>query len=152
MSDLERAIALATAAHAGQIDKAGAPYILHPLRLMLRVQTDAERLAAMLHDVVEDTPFTLDDLRRFGFGADVVDAVQALTKRPDEKGTDDGYFRFVERAARHPVARAVKLADLEDNMDLSRIADPTEKDHERIERYRRAVEIIRSTQPPTPPA
>jgi (p)ppGpp synthase/HD superfamily hydrolase len=147
MSNIERAIAFATAAHAGQVDKAGAPYILHPIRVMLRVHTDEERIVAMLHDVVEDSPFTIEDLRRLGFADVVIDAVEALTKGPDEHGTDEGYFRFVERAARHPVARSVKLADLEDNMDLSRIAKVTAKDHERIQRYRRAVEIIRSVNP-----
>lgn len=144
MSTLERAIALATAAHTGQTDKAGAPYILHPLRLMLRMRSDPERIAAVLHDVVEDTPFTLDDLRRLGFSGDVLDAVQALTKRPDEEGTDEGYFRFVVRAAGHPVARAVKIADIEDNMDLSRIAAPTDRDRQRIARYRKALSLIQS--------
>lgn len=152
MSSLERAIALASAAHAGQVDKAGDPYILHPLRIMLRMRTDEERIAAVLHDVVEDTPITLEDLRRLAFAADVLDAVQALTKRPDEEGTDEGYFRFVERAARHPVARSVKRADVEDNMDLSRIATPTDKDRARIERYRHALEIISAAETRRSPA
>ena len=141
MTDLERAIILATRAHAGQIDKAGAPYILRPLRAMLRVNGDARRIAAVLHDVVEDTAVTLGELRERGFSDDVVAAVEALTKRPDEEG-DAGYFRFVERAARNDVARAVKLADIEDNLDLSRIAEPGEKDRRRLVMYRRARKLL----------
>jgi (p)ppGpp synthase/HD superfamily hydrolase len=152
MSDLERAIALATAAHAGKGDKAGAPYILHPLRLMLRMTTNEERIAAVLHDEVEDTPFSLDELLRLGFGAAVVEAVEARTKRPDEHGTDEGYLRFVQRAGRHPVGRAVKVADIQDNMDLSRIPEPKAQDHARIARYRRALDLIRSMQAISAPA
>ncbi len=139
MSTLERAIALAAVAHAGAKDKAGAPYILHPLRVMSRVQGEAQQMAAILHDVVEDTPITLEQLRELGFPADVVDAVGALTKRRDEK---EDYFAFVERAGRHQVARSVKLADIEDNMDLSRIVAPTKKDHARVARYRRARKLL----------
>ena len=142
MATLEDAIALAALAHHGQKDKAGAPYILHPLRLMLRMGSDVERMAAVLHDVVEDTPYTLDALRRLGFPPEVVEAVEALTRREDE---GESYEEFVLRAGRNPIARRVKLADLEDNMDLTRIADPQEKDHQRLERYRRALAVL---QPP----
>ena len=115
MADLEEAIGIAVQAHRGQKDRAGAPYILHPLRMMFRVQTDAERMAAVLHDVVEDTDWTLDALRERGFPDEVVDAVDHLTRREGES-----YDEFVTRAAAHPVARRVKLADLEDNMDVRR--------------------------------
>jgi (p)ppGpp synthase/HD superfamily hydrolase len=134
MADLEEAIRIAVEAHRGQRDRAGAPYILHPLRVMLRVHTDAERMAAVLHDVVEDTPWTLDDLRARGFPPEVLDAVDALTRRPDEP-----YEALVERAAAHPVARRVKLADLEDNLDLRRLDRVTAADVERIDRYLRAL-------------
>jgi (p)ppGpp synthase/HD superfamily hydrolase len=133
MADLEEAIRIAVEAHRGQRDRAGAPYILHPLRMMLRVQTDAERMAAVLHDVVEDTAWTLDDLRARGFPAEVLEAVDALTRRPGE-----AYDAFVERAAAHPVARRVKLADLEDNLDLRRLDHVGPDDLERIDRYLRA--------------
>jgi (p)ppGpp synthase/HD superfamily hydrolase len=136
---LERAIAIAAAAHEGQVDKAGAPYILHPLRMMLAVTTPEARMAAVLHDVVEDGDVTLEQLRAEGFPAAVVEAVDALTKREHE---EDDYEAFIRRAALNPIAREVKLADLRDNADLSRIADPTEKDRARIEKYLRAIEYL----------
>ena len=136
---LERAIAIAAAAHEGQVDKAGAPYILHPLRMMLAVATPAARMVAVLHDVVEDTSVTLEQLREEGFPDSVVEAVDALTKRDSEN-----YEAFIRRVAPIPIAREVKLADLRDNADLSRIADPTEKDRARIEKYRGAIEYLQS--------
>ena len=137
MSTLNRAIVIAAEAHAEQVDKAGEAYILHPLRLMLQVTTEEERMAAVLHDVVEDSPWTLDELRAQGFPEAVVRAVDHLTRREGET-----YLDFVERAGGDPVARVVKRADLEDNMDLSRIAEPTERDRQRIERYRKALEML----------
>lgn len=127
MSTLERAIEIAARTHAGQVDKAGQPYILHPLRLMLAVTTQHERMTAVLHDVVEDTPITLDDLKSEGFPTEVLEAVHALTKT-------DGESRIAaaKRAAGNTIARTVKLADVTDNMDISRIPQPTEKDHARI--------------------
>lgn len=141
---LERAIAIALAAHSGQTDKAGTPYILHPLRVMLRQRTDAARIAAVLHDVVEDGDgWTLDRLREEGFSEPVLAAVEAVTKRADEAGDDpEVYLAFVARAAAHPIGRRVKRADLEDNCDLSRIPHPTERDLQRIEKYRRALDLL----------
>ena len=133
MADIEEAIRIAVEAHRGKKDRAGAPYVLHPLRLLFRVRTDAERMAAVLHDVVEDTAWTLDDLRAVGFADEVVDAVDALTRRKGES-----YEAFVDRAAAHPVARRVKLADIEDNLDLRRIGHVEGRDLERIDRYLRA--------------
>ena len=130
MSTIERAIALAATAHAGQVDKAGQPYILHPLRVMLRVSTEDQRIAAMLHDVVEDTPVTFEELEAQGFSESVVEAVRALTKLPGE-----GRMTAAERAAANPIALAVKLADNAENMDLSRIAKPSEKDFARLKEY-----------------
>ncbi|HEV2147954.1 MAG TPA: HD domain-containing protein [Longimicrobiaceae bacterium] len=132
-ASLEDAIALAVEAHRGQKDRAGAPYILHPLRMMFRVETDAEKIVAVLHDVVEDTDWTLDDLRAEGFPEDVVTAVDHLTRREGED-----YDEFVRRAAAHPVARRVKIADLEDNMDVRRTGTVTDDDTERLTRYHRA--------------
>jgi (p)ppGpp synthase/HD superfamily hydrolase len=137
MSTLERAIAIALEAHAGQRDKAGDPYILHPLRVMLGVTTSDERVVAVLHDVVEDSTWTLDDLREEGFIEEIVQAVDALSHREGES-----YDDFVRRSGACPLARRVKFADLEDNMNLSRICGPTEGDHTRVERYRRALSIL----------
>ena len=141
MATLERAIELAAKAHAGQLDKAGQPYILHPLRLMLSVRTPHERMAAVLHDIVEDTPTTFDDLAAEGFPAEVVAAVRALTKTGGEKR-----IAAAHRAAADPIARAVKLADVADNMDLSRIAAPTEKDYARLEEYKQVRAILLAAQ------
>jgi hypothetical protein len=137
MATLERAIAIAAKAHAGQVDKAGQPYVLHPLRMMLAVTTPEARMAAVLHDVVEDTTFTLDDLRAEGFPASVLEAVEALTKREGED-----YEAFIRRVAPNPIAREVKLADLRDNSDLSRISEPTVRDRERIKKYSRAIAYL----------
>lgn len=131
MATLERAIALAAAAHAGQQDKAGQPYIFHPLRVMLRVDSDHERMAAVLHDIVEDTSVTLDQLVAEGFPSSVVEAVEALTKR-----TGESRMAAAGRDAIHPIARTVKLADNAENMDLSRIPHPTERGLARMEEYR----------------
>lgn len=137
MATLERAIEIAAKAHAGQVDKAGQPYVLHPLRMMLAVTTAEARMAAVLHDVVEDTAVTLEELRDEGFPAAVISAVEALTKRDGED-----YETFIRRVAPNPIAREVKLADLRDNSDLSRIAEPTERDRERIRKYRRAIAYL----------
>lgn len=131
MSTLERAIAIAATAHAGQVDKAGQPYILHPLRVMLALSGEAERIAAVLHDVIEDTSVGLAELEAEGFAPPVLAALEALTKRPGESRLE-----AAARAARHPLALAVKLADNAENMDLSRIAAPSAKDHARIEEYK----------------
>jgi len=139
MATLERAIALAAQAHEGQVDKAGAPYILHPLRMMLSVDTPEARVAAVLHDVVEDTPVSLEELRAEGFSEAVIGAVEALTKRPEE---EDDYDAFIRRVALNPLARQVKLADLRDNCDASRIAQPSQKDWRRIEKYKRAIQYL----------
>jgi GTP diphosphokinase / guanosine-3',5'-bis(diphosphate) 3'-diphosphatase len=132
MSTLERAIAIAAEAHAGQTDKAGERYILHPLRVMLAMETDVERIVAVLHDVVEDSDFTLQDLRAEGFAEEAVAAIDALTKREGEPKLD-----AAARAKRNPLALRVKLADNADNQDMIRIAHPTEADFARIEEYRR---------------
>lgn len=133
---LERAIEIATRAHAGQVDKAGAPYILHPLRVMLRCTGLEAQLVGVLHDVVEDTSVGLDKLRFEGFSEEVLDAVDSVTNR---KGED--YFDFVRRAAKNPLGRQVKRADLEDNMDATRLTEMTAKDEER-ERYRKAMGLL----------
>jgi len=138
VSTLERAIGIAARAHAGQTDKAGAPYILHPLRVMLRLSTIDEQIVGVLHDVIEDSGVAFEDLRLAGFGDTVVDAIGSVTRRDGET-----YDEFVMRAASNPIGHAVKLADLEDNCDLTRIAAPTDRDYARVEKYRRAIGTIR---------
>ena len=133
MATLEDAIQLAVQAHRGQKDKAGAPYILHPLRVMLRMRSDVGRMVAVLHDVLEDTQHTLLDLQQAGYPQRVLEALDCLTRRENET-----YEEFIERVKANPLARKVKIADLEDNMDIRRISDPQEKDMERLKKYRRA--------------
>lgn len=130
MPTLDKAIQIAVSAHAGQVDKAGQPYILHPLRVMCSVETPHERLVAVLHDVIEDTSVTIDDLANEGFPAEVLDAVQALTKLSGESRLD-----AARRAVRNTIARKVKLADVVDNMDMNRIPNPTAKDRARLREY-----------------
>lgn len=139
LSTIERAISIAAEAHPGQKDKAGAPYIFHPLRMMLSLSTPDEQIVAVLHDVVEDRgdAWTFDRLHAEGFSEAVLAGVDALTKRQGED-----YEEFVRRAASNPLGRRVKLADLRDNCDLSRIATPTDRDQERIAKYRRAIKLI----------
>lgn len=137
MSTLERAIAIAADAHAGQIDKAGQPYLLHPLRLMFAVETMSERIAAVLHDVVEDTSVTFEELEREGFAEEIIAAIRALTKADGEARID-----AAKRAAEDPIAKKVKLADVADNMDMSRIPNPTERDYARLKEYERVHEIL----------
>ena len=137
MSTLERAIEIASSAHAGQVDKAGQPYIFHPIRVMNRVETEHEKMAAVLHDVVEDTPITLANLAHEGFPAAVLQAIDALTKREGETRLEAAL-----RAAADPIARAVKLADNAENMDLSGIASPTEKDYARLREYEQVRAIL----------
>jgi len=139
MATLERAIAIATEAHAGQVDKAGQPYILHPIRVMLRMNSSTEMMAAVLHDVVEDSSVTLEFLRAEGFPPEVLSAVDALTKRRGESRIDAAH-----RAKQDPIARGVKLADNAENMDLSRIAKPTERDYARLEEYKVVRSILLS--------
>lgn len=137
MSTLEQAIILATQQHSGQLDKGGQPYILHPLRVMLNVQSIDEKIVAVLHDVLEDTHITADDLLKLGFSSHIVDAIIALTKYPNETRLDAAH-----RARLNPIARRVKIADVTDNMDLTRIVNPTEKDHLRMQQYVQVLKLL----------
>ena len=137
MATVEDAVSIAARAHRGQKDKAGAPYLLHPLRMMLRMDTEAAMMAAVLHDVVEDTDWTLERLREAGFSEEVLEAVDCLTHREGES-----YQEFVERVRTNPIARQVKIADLEDNMNVRRINQLGPKELERMEKYHRAWRVL----------
>lgn len=134
---LEDAIALAAFAHRGQgyptSDLRREPFILHPLRVLLRLTLDEERMVAMLHDVVEDTGTTLGDLRRLGYPDAVIEAVGRLTRRQGES-----YEDYIGRVASHPLARRVKLAGLADNLTSNRGVDSIAEERARIERYTEA--------------
>lgn len=139
MSTLERAIEIAARAHAGQTDKGGHPYILHPLRLMFTLKDRNEQMVAVLHDVIEDTSVTLEELSSEGFSQDILDAVIALTKKEGESR-----ISAAKRAAENAIARVVKLADVRDNMDLSRISELTDKDRIRIKEYEEVRALLAS--------
>ena len=136
---VEDAISIAAQAHKGQKDKAGAPYLLHPLRMMMRMNSETAMMAAVLHDVVEDTDWTLGRLHEAGFSVEVIKAVDCLTHREGES-----YEQFVERVRTNPIARQVKIADLEDNMNIRRIGQLGAKDLERLEKYHRAWCVLTS--------
>lgn len=135
--NLEKAILIAATAHQGQTDKAGTPYILHPLRVMFNCNTEEEQICAVLHDVIEDTTITLENLRAEGFKEEIITALNALTKRKNEN-----YDDYIDRILQNKLACHVKLADLSDNMNLSRISHPTEEDYQRVEKYSIAADRI----------
>lgn len=132
--DLDRATEIAVQAHRGQKDRAGAPYILHPLRVMLAAREGDERVVAVLHDVVEDSDWTIERLKAEGLTEVQAAALDAVTRREGED-----YFDFVDRAGRDPLGRAVKILDLRDNSLKTRLAEPGEEDHARFEKYRMAL-------------
>jgi (p)ppGpp synthase/HD superfamily hydrolase len=142
--NLERAIAISTEAHKGQHDKAGAPYILHPLRIMHSLDTTLERIVGVLHDVVEDGPgWSFQRLEAEGFASDVIDALRLVTKRPEDEGKDEEtYLRFVRRTLSNPVARRVKMADIRDNLDITRLPELSARDMERLNKYLSAYRLL----------
>ena len=133
-----KAMVLAYEAHQGQYDKSGLPYVFHPFHLAEQMDTEEAVTAALLHDVAEDTDYTLEDLRSMGFPDAVTDALALLTHDPSVP-----YLEYVERLKSNPIARSVKLADLTHNSDLSRLPAITEKDLERVEKYRKAMNLLK---------
>lgn len=127
---IEKAIEIAAQAHSGQVDRGGKPYILHSLRVMAAVNSVDEKIAAVLHDVVEDTDVTLEILRQEGFSDTVLAAIDALTKKRGESKMDAAI-----RASKNPIALAVKLADNNDNMDMRRLGTLSSKDCDRFNEY-----------------
>lgn len=138
MATLEKAIEIAVNAHRGQTDKAGRPYILHPLHLMQQFEELDTMMVAVLHDSVEDSDLTLDDLTVAGFSSDVVGAIDALTHRAGES-----YDQYLQRVQSHPLATRVKLADLQHNMDIRRMSEMHERDLERLAKYHKAWRTLR---------
>jgi (p)ppGpp synthase/HD superfamily hydrolase len=135
---LEQAIALAVEQHRGQVDKAGQPYILHPLRVMAAVSGETAQIVAVLHDVVEDCNITFADLRARGFTEEIIVALDGVTRRDNET-----YDEFITRSGQNPFSRQVKLADLQDNMDIRRLPiELTDKDISRLQRYRYAWAML----------
>lgn len=137
MSNLEQAIAVATKAHTGQVDKAGQPYILHPLRLMFKFEAEIEMIVAVMHDVIEDSAFTQGDLKKLGFSDEVVEAIDCLSKRQGE-----AYDSFILRVSKNNLARKIKIEDIKDNLNLSRLKTISDKDLRRAAKYHRALALL----------
>lgn len=136
-----KALRLATAAHSGQVDKAGVDYIKHPITVAEALDTEVAQTVALLHDVIEDTDITLEDLKRESFSDSVIHAILCLTRR-----TDESREVYISRIAENPLATTVKLADLAHNSDLSRLPKPTESDYTRVARYAKEINFLKRSQ------
>lgn len=136
---LEIAIKIAVNAHSGQLDKANQPYILHPLRVMLSLDNEKDKVVGILHDVIEDTNITYEYLISNGFNGEIeiLEALRSVTRKENET-----YEEFINRVALNPIGKRVKLADLQDNIDISRIPNPTEKDYDRMKKYKEAKDRL----------
>lgn len=138
MSTLQRAIEIATEAHKGQFDKAGRDYIGHPLRVMEMGKTEEEKIVGVLHDVVEDTDWTFEKLAEEGFSDEVITALKCVTKTSES----ENYDNFIDRVKKNPLAVAVKINDLTDNMDIRRLPYLSDKDVKRLKRYLKAYKRL----------
>lgn len=138
MSTLQRAIEIATEAHKGQFDKSGKDYIGHPLRVMEMGKTEEEKIVGVLHDVIEDTDWTFETLAEEGFSKEVIDALRCVTKLSENENYDD----FIERIKKNPLAVAVKINDLSDNMDIRRLPYLSDKDVKRLKKYLKAYKKL----------
>lgn len=130
---LDKAIIIATKAHQGQVDKGGDDYILHPIRVMTKLDTEEERIVGVLHDVIEDTNVTYDFLKKEGFSDEII----TITR-----GKKESYMDYIRKVKTNKISKKVKIADLEDNMDISRIKKPTKKDYDRLKKYEKAKRIL----------
>ena len=138
MSTIEKALEIALKAHKGQKDKSGNDYILHPLRVMERGRTETEKICGLLHDVVEDSDWTFEDIKNEGFSEEVVVALKCLTKAENED-----YDKFIDRVVGNPVAIQVKINDLLDNMDITRLEELDEQDMKRLNKYLKAYRRLK---------
>jgi (p)ppGpp synthase/HD superfamily hydrolase len=138
MTTLSKAIEIALLAHKGQKDKSGAEYILHPLRVMEKGNTEVERICGILHDVVEDSAWTFEMLANEGFSEEIISALQCLTKESE----DENYDKFIERVTKNPIAVKVKINDLLDNMNITRLKILEEQDLKRLNKYLKAFQKL----------
>ena len=135
----KKAMKLCFKAHKDQVDKSGMPYVFHPFHVAEQMTDEATTIVALLHDVVEDTDYTLEDIAAEGFGEDILKAVALMTHEDDIP-----YLDYVAKLKENPIARAVKLADLAHNSDLSRIGEIDEETKRRLEKYKKAKDILES--------
>ena len=138
MGTLQRAIEIATEAHKGQFDKSGKDYIGHPLRVMEMGKTEEEKIVGVLHDVIEDTNWTFEALAEEGFSKEIINALKCVTKLSENENYDD----FIERIKKNPLAVAVKINDLSDNMDIRRLPYLSDKDVKRLKKYLKAYKKL----------
>lgn len=135
------ALKLCFEAHKDQIDKSGMPYVFHPFHLAEQMTDEATVAVALLHDVIEDTDYTVDDLRKLGFSEQVLEAITLMTHDPAVP-----YMDYVANIKQNPIARAVKLADLRHNSDMSRLDTVTPYDEVRAQKYQKAIELLEALQ------
>jgi len=150
--DLEKAIKIAVEAHTGQVDKGGNPYILHPLRIMLSLKSEKERIVGVLHDVVEDCEsWSWERLRNEGCSDEILEALKSVSKSPTEEAEHHSlneeeklahYLEFIKRSKSNKIGRKVKAADIRDNLDISRIDNITVSDVYRLNRYKEALKML----------
>jgi (p)ppGpp synthase/HD superfamily hydrolase len=138
MSTIEKAIEIATQAHKGQKDKSGAPYILHLIRVMEKGKNETERICGILHDLVEDTSWTFEELENEGFSLEIIEVLKLVTKEFE----DEEYSHFMQRVIKNKTAISVKLNDLRDNMDITRLKELTNNDLERLNKYLKAYRLL----------
>ena len=137
--NLERAIEIAVNAHKGVTDKGGNPYIVHPLRVMMSLKSDNEKIVGVLHDVVEDAEdWDFERLKEEGFSEEILDGLRSVTKTSEE----EDYNEFVQRALTNEIGRAVKIADIRDNLDVTRIGELRQKDMNRLNKYKNALKVL----------
>ena len=138
--NLQRAIEIALEAHKGALDKGGNLYILHPLRLMLQMDSEEEMIVAILHDVVEDSEkWSFDKLYREGFSKKIINSLRSVTKENE----NEDYEKFIDRSVKDKIGRKVKIADISDNLDISRLKEVTDKDILRINKYKKALKKLK---------
>ena len=138
--NLQRAIEIALEAHKGALDKGGNPYILHPLRLMLEMDSEEEMIVAILHEVVEDSEkWSFDKLHKEGFSKKIINSLRSVTKENE----NEDYEKFIDRSVKDKIGRKVKIADISDNLDISRLKEVTDKDILRINKYKKALEKLK---------
>lgn len=137
INDLEKAILVATYFHSNQVDKGGNPYILHVLSVAMKVKTMKEKIVAILHDILEDTEITKEDLKKLKFSDEIIEAVECLTRQENES-----YMDFIRRIKTNDLSKSVKIEDLDENMDLRRLDEVTEEDLKRFKKYKKARKIL----------
>lgn len=136
-ANTKKALKLCFEAHKEQVDKSGMPYVIHPFHLAEQMEDEVTTIVALLHDVIEDTEYTIEELKNMGFGNEVIDALQLLTHDPSVP-----YMDYVVAIKKNPVAKAVKLADLKHNSDLTRLDVIDEKALMRKAKYQKAIELL----------